>query len=522
MLKVSYPSATSTLDFTYVRVIKPDKRVVETPAENVLEMPAPITQAAPFYSDVKEKQVAVKGLEIGDTLEYEYRSVLKTPLDPGQFWIAFNFFNQGICLEQELQISVPRGRAVKVESSKVQPATKEEGAYRVYAWETANLESSSEKKDAKAAVPNEDVRPAVQISSFQSWDEVGKWFNGLLSSRIVVTPQIQAKADELTRNAKTDPEKIQAIYDFVSTKFRYIGIALGIGRYQPHEAADVLGNDYGDCKDKHTLFAALLAAEHISAYPALIGSTSKLDREMPSPQQFDHVITAIPQGFGYLFLDTTPEVAPYGFLIAELRDKEALVIPDHGPASLVRTPKDPPFKSTFNFQADSVLSDAGTLQSKMQIIVRSDYEVVYRQAFRRAGQAQWKDVMQLISSGLGYGGTVSEVTVTPSGGNRHPVRDKIPVRPQGIRRLGKPADHFSFSVRLSSAGPRGRRRQISTNQAGCSNGVFLSWNDEVAGKIRSLPPINRGTSRGFCRLSLQLQGREGSHRVRPALDDKGR
>ena len=360
MLKVAYPSATSMLDFTYIRVTKPDKRVVETPAENVLEMPAPITQAAPFYSDLKEKQVAVKGLEIDDTLEYEYRSVLKTPLDPGQFWLAFNFFSEGICLQQDLQISLPRGRAVKVESSKVLPTMTDEGAYRVYTWKTANLESRSEKKDAKLVVPNEDLRPAVQISSFQNWDEVGKWFNGLLSSRIVPTPQIQAKADELTRNAKTDPEKIQAIYDFVSTKFRYIGIALGIGRYQPHAATDVLSNDYGDCKDKHTLFAALLAAEHVNAYPALIGSTSKVDRDMPSPERFDHVITAIPQGSGYLFLDTTPEVAPYGFLIADLRDKEALVIPDHGPATLVRTPKDPPFKSTFNFQADGVLNDAGT------------------------------------------------------------------------------------------------------------------------------------------------------------------
>ena len=46
-----------------------------------------------------------------------------------------------------------------------------------------------------------------------------------------------------------------------------MGISLGIGRYQPHSAADVLGDDFGDCKDKHTLFAALLAAENITAVP---------------------------------------------------------------------------------------------------------------------------------------------------------------------------------------------------------------------------------------------------------------
>lgn len=126
-LHVSYASATSTADIAYVRVIKPDGRVVETPAENILDMPTEITREAPFYSDLKEKQVAVKGLEIGDVLEYQYRVSVKTPLDPGQFWFAFDFFTGGICLDEKLEISVPRGRSVKVENAKVQPTTVEQG-----------------------------------------------------------------------------------------------------------------------------------------------------------------------------------------------------------------------------------------------------------------------------------------------------------------------------------------------------------------------------------------------------------
>ena len=54
VLHASYASATSTVDIAYVRVIKPDGRVVETPAENILDMPAEITREAPFYSDLKE------------------------------------------------------------------------------------------------------------------------------------------------------------------------------------------------------------------------------------------------------------------------------------------------------------------------------------------------------------------------------------------------------------------------------------------------------------------------------------
>jgi transglutaminase-like putative cysteine protease len=66
------------------------------------------------------------------------------------------------------------------------------------------------------------------------------------------SPEIAAKAAELTKGAPDEKTTIKNIYAFVSTRFRYIGIDLGMGRYQPHSAADVLENGYGDCKDKHT------------------------------------------------------------------------------------------------------------------------------------------------------------------------------------------------------------------------------------------------------------------------------
>jgi transglutaminase-like putative cysteine protease len=79
-------------------------------------------------------------------------------------------------------------------------------------------------------------------------------------------------------------------------KFHYIGLDFGIGRYQPHAADDVLDNGYGDCKDKHTLLATMLKAVGIDAWPALIHATRKLDPEVPSPAQFNHVITVVPRG----------------------------------------------------------------------------------------------------------------------------------------------------------------------------------------------------------------------------------
>jgi len=413
LISFSYASATTNLEIVYVRVTKPGGHIVETGPENILEMPADITRQAPFYSDVKEKQVAVRGLAVGDSLEYEYREHETSALDPGMYWNAYNFFKGGIVLEEDVQISFPSELHAKVVSSQVQPTVAEQNGRKIYTWKTANLEPKSKDANPKPAAKPPDDRPAIQITTYQDWDAVGQWFRSLAAPRAAPGPEVKAKADEITKDAKTEDEKIRLLYAFVSQQFRYIGISLGIGRYQPHSAADVLDNGYGDCKDKHTLFTALLAAEGIKAYPVLIQSSSaKLDPDVPSPGQFDHVITAIPQTDGLLFLDTTTEIAPFGYLVPELRDKQALVIPDQGPAHLVQTPAELPFKSFFHFQADGALDDSGTFKSKMHAEVRGDSEVFYRAALREAGKSKWTDVVQEISRTWQFGGTVSDVVAS--------------------------------------------------------------------------------------------------------------
>jgi tetratricopeptide (TPR) repeat protein len=236
---------------------------------------------------------------------------------------------------------------------------------------------------------------------------------------------IHSKADELTRGATTREEKARAIYTYVATHFRYISISLGIGRYQPHAAAEVLSNEYGDCKDKHTLFASLLAAAGIDAYPALMNSARQIDPDVPSPGQFDHVVTALPetaQGGKLVWLDTTTEVAPFGFLMFRLRDKQALVIPSAGSAHLDTTPAEPPFKNFQTYEINATLGDDGVFEGKVQRTFRGDDEVVLRAAFRQVAQAQWKDLAQRISQASGFSGEVSEVEAGAPESTNEPFR----------------------------------------------------------------------------------------------------
>ena len=419
LLTFSYQNSTESMDIDQVRVQKPDGSLIPTSAENTQDMAAEITRAAPFYSDVREKHVAVRGLGVGDTLEYQAHWRTTKPLAPGQFWYAYNFSHDSIILQEQLQISMPRDRPVKWKSPDVNPALAEEGARRILTWTSSQLEhrSSEQEKIEQEAKLYQAARgqlppPDVQLSSFQSWEEVGRWYASLQEERVKPTPEIRAKAAELTKGASDDNAKLRAIYKYVSTEFRYIGIAFGIGRYQPHAAAEVLSNQYGDCKDKHTLLASLLDAAGIKAYAALISSSHEIDQDVPSPGQFDHVISVVPQGGSFLWLDTTTEVAPFAYLITPLRDKQALVMPQEKPI-LMTTPADPTSKASQTFKIEAKLSDTGTLEGKVERTVQGDdSEVLIRTAFRRVPMPQWKDLIQQISYGSGFSGDVSEVTAS--------------------------------------------------------------------------------------------------------------
>ena len=105
------------------------------------------------------------------------------------------------------------------------------------------------------------------MTTFESWEQIGRWYAELEKDRREPTPEVRAKAQELTKGLNTDLEKTEALYDFVAKNFRYVSLSLGVGRYQPHAASDVLHDQYGDCKDKHTLLASLLEAEGLHADP---------------------------------------------------------------------------------------------------------------------------------------------------------------------------------------------------------------------------------------------------------------
>src|ERR1700688_1460808 len=311
-LVFGYSSATEKLEVEYVRVRKPDGKVVVTPESTAQDFAPDVLKEAPMYSDYRQRHISVAALQPGDTLEYRTVIRVLTPLAAGNFWYEYTFPKGVVVNEDRLEINVPKSRELKLKTPNRKPEIQDTGDRRIYTWVAKNLQPGVEDADE-----NDSARPDVQLTTFTDWKQVAQWYAKLQGERMTVDDGVRKKAAELTKGADTPTEKARLLYDFVARNVRYVSISLGVGRYQPHSAVDVLQNGYGDCKDKHTLFFALPRAEGIQSYPVMIHSTRKLDVDAASPAQLDHVITAAPLGTGtaLTWLDTTPEVTPYGLIL---------------------------------------------------------------------------------------------------------------------------------------------------------------------------------------------------------------
>ena len=412
VITAPYDASNERVERIEIRVRKPDGTLVTTPESNIQDLPNEVSRAAPMYSDLREKQIPVKSLGAGDLLESHIVWIRAKAEVPGQFWFGYRFVEGAVVLDEQVRVDVPGDKYVQVRSPECTPAISERDGRKAYLWKYSQLEpSGARKKPEPKRQRVEPELPAIQLTTFRDWAELGKWFGALIEKQAAVTPAIREKATELTKSLSTDAEKQHALYDFVATKFRYISISFGAGHFQPHSAEEVFTNQYGDCKDKHTLLAALMKAAGFTVWPVLINVGSKLDPEMPSPAQFNHLITFLPEGEKMVWLDTTPEVAPWGVLLGALRDRQALLIPADGPARLVTTPADLPFPTREELSVTGALSDDGTLTGHIDLTMRGDAEVIYRAIFRHTPPANWQQLVQNLSRSMGFAGTTSEAEV---------------------------------------------------------------------------------------------------------------
>jgi TonB family protein len=408
-LVFDYSAANERMEIRKLRVTKPDGSIVTAGTDAVQDLNAPVALEAPMYTDARQKHVTVPGLAVGDVIEYDVVTTTFEPMLPGQFWQTWNIVSDAICLDEQVDLSVPRERALKVKSPDgVVPTMHDDGDRRIYHWATSTLERPKApapqlpfKLDVKALL--EGVRApkgqTILFSTFQSWDEIAKWYARLEGDRRDATPEVRAEAEKIVAGETTEEGRARALYEWVSGNIRYVSLSFGVGRYQPHSASEVLRNRYGDCKDKTTLLEALLEAEGMHASAVLVNATADIDPEVPTPHQFDHAITFVSFGGQDHWLDPTVGVGPFGYLLPQLRGKYALIASPSGSWGLRRTPEELPFETLYQFDIEGTISDDRKMDARLSFDARGDWEVFMRIACMKLSPQQMNVFTEAMTKG---------------------------------------------------------------------------------------------------------------------------
>ena len=175
--------------------------------------------------------------------------------------------------------------------------------------------------------------------SMYTWNDMGNFINALWQGRDQLPEEAKKKVHALVDGLKDDHEKINTLYDFLQKNSHYVNIQLGIGGWQPFDAAAVYNNRYGDCKALSNYMVALLKEAGIPAGSVLIKAGSvdpDIDTAFAS-SQFNHAIVLARAGNDSVWLECTSQTLAPGYLSSFTDDRDALLIEKNG-AVIVHTP----------------------------------------------------------------------------------------------------------------------------------------------------------------------------------------
>lgn len=267
---------------------------------------------------------------------------------------------------------------------------------------------------AEDKMPDPDVvLQRVAASSFESWQQLSKWYWGLCEKHLATTPAIDAKVKELTEG-KDREAQIEALFGFVAQGIRYMGIIAEntAPGFEPHDVSLTFENRYGVCRDKGALLVAMLRKAGFDAFPVIIHAGSPRDREVPMPY-FNHAVVAIDEGNrNYRLLDPTDDTARATFP-AYLSNCSYLVARPEG-EDLLESPVPGPEDNMAEIETVGTLDAAGTLELAATIRLNGVNDNVYRSTFVRAQPERLRDMFDGILKRTVSGAELATLDIEPA------------------------------------------------------------------------------------------------------------
>lgn len=409
----------SKVEVPVLELIRPDGTIVPVDvAANSKVMTEPGQMQSNIYDpNQRILQVSIPELRIGDIIHVVSRETTLKLRIRG-VWTNFITFQSSTPIHYyEYVVNAPaelplRSKVVKDEvKGTVKFGEEKKDGRIIYTWTARNVPQIFPEP---AMPPMYMVAQRLLVSTAGNWPEISRWYWELSAPHLdKTTPEMKAKVAELIAGKKTELDKINAIFQFVSREVRYAGLTLEADApgYEPHDVDITFEKRNGVCRDKAALLTAMLRIAGIDAYPVLFYSGPKKDAEVPN-SYFNHAITAVKLKDGsYMLMDSTNETTPEIFP-SYLSNMSYLVATPEG-ETLQTSAVIPPEDNRLAIRTTGVLDKDGTLSASSTLTFGGINDDMYRGAF-----SSWKpeQVRQFVTRQLLSvfpGASVTELRLLP-------------------------------------------------------------------------------------------------------------
>lgn len=340
--------------------------------------------AIAMYTSMRTFYVRFPRLNPGDVVELRYRVddvTLQSEMS-GYFGEVEQLQSDEPIVSSEYVLITPKARTFysSVTGIETEHTQKVEGAHRIDRWVATNVAPVAPEP---AMPPWSEVLGRIHVSTFKSWDEVGKWYWGLSREQFDVDDEVRKIAREIAARNPDDASRVRAVYHY-ATQLRYVALEFGIEGIRPRRCALTLARGWGDCKDKATLIVTILRELGIDSTIVLLRTGMRGDSEThpASIAIFDHAIAYVPSMD--LYLDGTAEGNGSLELPEMDRGSVALQINEGNP-KLVRLPHPGPEASVGRRTLDATVAADGSAQIALELSASGALAPVFRRRYHSEG-----------------------------------------------------------------------------------------------------------------------------------------
>jgi tetratricopeptide (TPR) repeat protein/transglutaminase-like putative cysteine protease len=418
-----FEADTETVQLRGAKIHKKSGQVVEAieSGEGPTDNPA-----MAMYSSARAFYVHFPRLDPGDVVELLYRVEDVTARN------AFaDYFGEVVYMQStepiarsEYVLITPKSRQFYFNKPKVSglvQKVEEKGDSKVWHFLAENV---APLETEPMQPPPTETLGHVHVSTYKSWDDMGRWYWGLVRDQFTADDEVRRHVAEITKGLTDDKAKVRAVYDFVVQKTRYVALEFGIHGFKPYRCAQIFARGFGDCKDKATLIVTMLKELGIPATIVILrtGMRGDFETEPASLAPFDHAIAYVPSMDVYL--DGTAEWTGSNELPSMDRGALGLLV-NEGKPKLVHLPEPTAADSVSSKHMEATVGADGSAQIDWKVDVTGASASSWRARYH-AKATQKQRVQEDLSSEL-PGFEVAQV----SANDLEDVEQKVWVRAKG-------------------------------------------------------------------------------------------